>query len=106
MKIASLYRYPVKGLTPEPLTSATLTPGRCIPWDRAFALAQGDTAFDPANPSWVAKTNFMCLLHNTRIALLKTKFDDATQLLSITTPQGATFQAAPLTPGGQAMLTE
>ena len=57
MKIESLYRYPVKGLTPEPLAEATLTPGRCLPWDRAFALAQGDSAFDPQNPGWVWKAN-------------------------------------------------
>ena len=48
MKIESLYRYPVKGLTPEPLAEAALTPGRCLPWDRSFALAQGDSSFDAA----------------------------------------------------------
>ena len=48
MHIESLYRYPVKGLTPEPLNGARLTPGRCLPWDRAFALAQGDAALEVA----------------------------------------------------------
>jgi uncharacterized protein len=105
MKIESLYRYPVKGLTPEVLTQATLTPGRCLPWDRAFALAQGDAAFDPQDPVWLAKTNFMCLLRNAKIALLQTRLDDATGLLTLTTPDGAVFQADPFTLDGKARLT-
>jgi uncharacterized protein YcbX len=106
MFIESLYRYPVKGLTPELLTSAPLTPGRCIPWDRAFALAQGDATLDPDHPGWISKTNFMCLLRNAGIALLKIHFDEASQTLTLTTPAGETLTASPLTPEGQARLTE
>jgi uncharacterized protein YcbX len=105
MKIETLYRYPVKGLTPERLAAATLSPGRCIPWDRAFALSQGDSAFDPAAPGWVPKTNFMCLLREAKIASLKTRFDDATGLLHVTSPTGETFSASAITPEGQAQLT-
>jgi uncharacterized protein YcbX len=105
MHIESLFRYPVKGLTPEALDSAVLAPGRCIPWDRAFALAQGDASLDVANPAWVAKTNFMCLLRNARIALLRTRFDEAAGLLRIESPDGEVFEASPFTPEGQAALT-
>ena len=106
MKIESLYRYPVKGLTPEFLDSAVLTPGRCIPWDRAFALSQGDSTLNPADPTWIPKTNFMCLLRNASIALLNTRFDEMTNTLAITTPDGASLEAAPLTPEGQETLTK
>jgi len=105
MIIESLYRYPVKGLTPEPLAQAALTPGRCIPWDRAFALAQGDATLDPANPAWVPKTNFMCLLRNAGIARLKTRFDEHTGVLRVETPDGEVLATSPLTPEGQAELT-
>ncbi len=47
MRIEYLYRYPVKGLTAEALEAAEVEAGGCIPWDRAFALAQGDAGFDP-----------------------------------------------------------
>jgi uncharacterized protein YcbX len=104
MNIESLYRYPVKGLSPEFLESAALTAGRCIAWDRAFAVSQGDGAFDPQNPGWVAKTNFMCLLRNAGIARLRTRFDEATGILSILTPDGAGFAAPALTAAGQAEL--
>ena len=51
MRIEYLYRFPVKGLTAEALEEATVEPGGTIPWDRAFALAQGDSGFDAANPA-------------------------------------------------------
>jgi uncharacterized protein YcbX len=105
MKIESLYRYPVKGLTPETLPQAALTPGRCIPWDRAFALSQGDSAFNLADPAWVPKSNFMCLLKNAGIAALKTKFDESTGDLAITLPDGTKIRHSAITPTGQAELT-
>lgn len=105
MRVESLYRYPVKGLTPESLARAELAPARCIPWDRAFALAQGDGAFNPEHPGWVPKSNFMCLLKNARIAALKTRFDDTARLLHITSPEGAACIADPLSQPGQAELT-
>ncbi len=105
MKIESLYRYPVKGLTPELLTQAELATGRCIPWDRAFALAQGDAKLDPENPAWIPKSNFMCLLRNASIALLQTRFDETASLLTVVTPDGERLQANPLTAAGRAELT-
>ena len=53
MRIEYLYRYPVKGLSAEALESASVEAGGAIPWDRAFALAQGDAPFDPAQPLWL-----------------------------------------------------
>lgn len=104
MHIESLYRYPVKGLTPEPLTQASLTPGRCILWDRAFALKQGDATLDEENPAWISKMNFMCLAKNPKAATLKTSFDDTSGLLNINGPSGP-LTASPFTPEGQAALT-
>ncbi|GAN81874.1 MOSC domain-containing protein [Acidocella aminolytica] len=104
MHITSLYRYPVKGLTPEPLTQALLTPGRCIPWDRAFALRQGDAVLDESNPAWISKMNFMCLAKNPGTAALHTHFDENAQTLTITGPHG-TLSANPFTPDGQSQLS-
>ena len=42
MRIETIYRYPVKGLTAEALEEVTLTPGETLPEDRRFALVQGD----------------------------------------------------------------
>jgi hypothetical protein len=89
MRIEFLYRYPVKGLTAEALESAEVESGGCIPWDRAFALAQGDSRFDPAAPEWRQKANFMCQMKNARIAALFSFFDPRTGMLAIRAPDGS-----------------
>ena len=104
MQIDDIYRYPVKGLTPERLTGAVLSPGKCIPWDRAFALAQGDSGFDDAAPAWRPKTEFLCLARNPAAWQVAARFDEAAGLLAITAPDGGAIEASPFTDEGRATL--
>jgi len=92
MRIEYLYRYPVKGLTAEALEVAEVERGGCIPWDRAFALAQGDAEFDPAAPTWLPKSRFMCQARNAKIAALASFFEPRDGTLTIRAPNG-TFVA-------------
>ena len=104
MRIEHLYRYPVKGLTAEALESVAVEPGETLPWDRAFALAQGDAPFDPAEPRWLRKTHFMCLMANARAALLRASFDAPSGVLLIRAPDGSTIAESPVTEAGRARL--
>jgi hypothetical protein len=81
--IASIYRYPVKGLTPESLPKVALRPGQTLPADRAYAIENGPSGFDPADPVWKAKTHYLMLMRNERLAALRSRYDDATHTLSI-----------------------
>jgi uncharacterized protein YcbX len=101
MRIEHLYRYPVKGLTAEALEATTVEAGGTVPWDRAFALAQGDAPFDPAQPRWVQKTHFLCLMANARAALLRSSFDPATGRLTILAPGGDSITENALTEAGR-----
>lgn len=82
-RIAQIFRYPVKGLSPEPLTKAEVSPGGTIPMDRAFALAHGSTQFDTANPKFLPKSKFLMLARNERLAALHSRYHDETQELII-----------------------
>ena len=104
VRIERLYRYPVKGLTAEALEEVPLEPGRAIPWDRAFALAQGDSLFDPRNPAWRPKTEFMCLRANATIAALRSSFDPTTGMLLVIAPDGGRLLENALTPEGRARI--
>ena len=104
MRIEHLYRYPVKGLTAEALEEVAVEAGGALPWDRAFALAQGDAPFDPEKPEWIRKTNFMCLSVNAKAALLRAQFDPKSGVLRIARPDGAAILANPLQPEGRARL--
>jgi uncharacterized protein len=83
INIAAIYRYPVKGLTPEPLERVALTPGQGLPQDRRFAIAHGSTQIDPTAPTWMPKSNFLMLARNERLARLRTRFDGATGILTV-----------------------
>jgi uncharacterized protein YcbX len=82
-KIASIFRYPVKGLSPEPLPGVTLTPGQTLPSDRRYAIENGPSKFDPEHPKYLAKAYFLMLMRNERLASLQTHFDDATNIFTI-----------------------
>jgi uncharacterized protein len=101
MRIEYLYRYPVKGLSAEALEAALVEEGGAIPWDRAFALAQGDAPFDPARPEWLPKTHFMCLRQNAAIAALQSVFDPRSGRLTVRAPEGDTVSANALTAAGR-----
>jgi hypothetical protein len=82
--IASIYRYPVKGLGPDRLDSAELLPGRTIAVDRLYAIENGPSGFDPAHPAYFPKNRFLMLMRNERLAALRTAFDETTHTLAIT----------------------
>ena len=104
MRIEYLYRYPVKGLTAEALEETLVEAGGAIPWDRAFALAHGDAGFDPADPTWLPKWNFMCQMKHAKAALLFSVFDPGSKMLRIKAPDGSGIEANALTPEGRARL--
>ena len=81
-RLARIYRYPVKGLSAEPLARVALAPGEALPHDRRFALAHGATGFDGA-PHWLPRNNFLMLARNARLAALETRFDPHTEVLTV-----------------------
>ena len=82
-QIASLYRYPVKGLSPEPLPRVALEVGQTFPADRRYAIENGPSGFDSNAPAWMPKSYFLMLMRNERLAGLQSRFEDRTNLLTI-----------------------
>lgn len=105
-RIVGLYRYPVKGLSPEPLAEVTLEPGGTFPWDRAFAIENGKHDFDPADPKHFPKIKFLMLMRDERLAALKTRFDDATATLHIAQGGKETLAAKLTTAEGRTALED
>jgi uncharacterized protein YcbX len=82
-KLESVYRYPVKGLSPEPLPAVRLEPGQTLPADRKYAIENGPSGFDPVAPAYLPKSRFLMLMRNERLAQLDTRYDDASRTLVI-----------------------
>jgi uncharacterized protein len=83
MRISSLYRYPIKGLSPERLTEAHLVPGDYFPGDRLYALENGPSGYDPSRPAHEPKIKFLMLMRNAALAGLATRFEPGERLLVI-----------------------
>jgi uncharacterized protein YcbX len=81
--IASLYRHPIKGFTPERLQAVTLTPGAYFPCDRLFAIENGPSGFDPAAPSHISKSRFTVLAKMAEVAKARTAYDEASGILTV-----------------------
>ena len=82
-RLESIYRYPVKGLSPERLEAVRLEVGQTLPADRKYAVENGPSGFDPAVPAYLPKSRFLMLMRNERLAQLETRYDDATHTLVI-----------------------
>lgn len=80
--VASLYRHPVKGFTPERLDRAQLVAGQCFPCDRLYAVEDGPSGFDPAAPAHISKMKFAVLAKIPRVARARTAYDQATGVFS------------------------
>lgn len=103
-QIASLYRYPVKGLSPEALPSVALKAGQTFPADRRYAIENGPGGFDPAAPIWRPKTNYLMLMRNERLAKLQTQFEDRSHLLTIRQTGKVTVQGGLETTEGRGTI--
>ena len=82
-RISAIYRYPVKGLSPEPMPQVRLSPGQPLPSDRLYAIENGPSGFDPTAPVYFPKSRFLMLMRNERLAALDTHFDDNTHILTV-----------------------
>ncbi len=83
MEIVSLFRYPVKGLSAQVLPGVQLKAGETVPFDRAYAIENGPGRFDPENPRYLPKVNFLMLMRNERLAALKTEFEPESATLTV-----------------------
>ena len=103
-RIQGIYRYPVKGLSPEPMPRAELAAGKTIACDRMYAIENGPSGFDPAAPAYLPKMRFLMLMRNARLAELLTRFDDQSHVLSIRAENREAARGDLRTPEGRAAV--
>ncbi|MGC2857485.1 MOSC domain-containing protein [Novispirillum sp. DQ9] len=106
MTIAALYRYPVKGLSPEPLDRCVLEPGAALPGDRRFALLAGSAPFDALRPTWQPRTAFVTLRSHPRVGDLTTRWISVANTLTVERNGKQVARGDLTTAIGRAMLEE
>jgi uncharacterized protein YcbX len=71
--ITGLFRYPIKGFSPEAMAQADLVPGRAIAQDRRWVVENGPSGFDPEAPQYVPKMKFAVLAAHPVVAAARTR---------------------------------
>jgi uncharacterized protein YcbX len=103
-KVSAIYRYPVKGLSPEALECVRLAVGATLPSDRLYAIENGPSGFDPAAARYMPKQRYLMLMRNERLAWLRTRLDDASQTLLVETDGREAARGDLRTPAGRAAI--
>ena len=82
-QVEALYRYPVKGLSAEPLEHFALDRRTGLACDRSYALARGTTRFSPQAPEPLDKGHFLMLRADESLAALQTRLDPSNTTLTV-----------------------
>lgn len=100
--VRSLHRHPVKGFTPERLAHAQLEADGFFPSDRLYAVENGPSGFDPAAPAFISKSRFTVLASLPQVALARTRYDEATSVLTVEANGQRGFEGVLSEAGGRA----
>ena len=82
--LKNIYRYPIKGLSAQPLVRTDLQARQPFPHDRIFALVRPGAPFDTIRPTWGKKGLFVMLMLEEALARVQTTLDVETLRLTIT----------------------
>ena len=82
--LKNIYRYPIKGLSAQPLLRVDLEAKKPFPHDRVFALVRPGAPFDTSEPKWGKKGLFVMLMLEEALARVRTTLDVETLRLTIT----------------------
>jgi GntR family transcriptional regulator/MocR family aminotransferase len=82
--LKNIYRYPIKGLSAQPLSRIDILAKKPFPYDRIFALVRPGAPYDTSQPRWGKKGLFVMLMLEEALARVKTTLDVETMHLTIT----------------------
>ncbi len=93
--VAHLWRHPIKSHGREALERVTASAGKCLPWDRHWAVAHELSKFDGAN--WAPCQNFMIGTRTPGLAGLWAEFDEGAGVITLRHQDLGTLTFAPET---------
>jgi uncharacterized protein YcbX len=98
-RLAHIFRHPIKAHGREGLGTVALQAGRCLPYDRHWAVAHEGAAL---MPGWNACMNFTRGAKTPALQAISAQLEDAAGQITLSHPALAPITFAPDSPEGQA----
>lgn len=98
MRLAAIWRHPIKSHGREALGSVTLAAGATLPWDRRWAVAHEAAQINRDTPAWAECVNFSRGAKAPRLMALNAVLDEATATLTLAHPDRPTLTFPPRRP--------
>lgn len=83
--ISEIWRHPIKALGRERVASSILEAGKCLPWDRAWAVAH-DRGRDANESEWAHCRNFIRAASAPALMAIECRLDETTGAVTLTHP--------------------
>jgi len=91
-QLTAITRFPVKGLGPDFLEQIALSAGAVLPMDRAWAIENGPSPFDDADPQHLKKKHFLMLAGQAGLARLTCHHVPKDGIYSVSLDGGAAIE--------------
>lgn len=101
IRVASLWRHPIKSHGREEVQSVTLAPGQTMPWDRHWAVTHDKSKFDASSPGWIGCRNFVIGTVLPSVAGIWAHLDEAAMRITLRHADLEDLTFAPDDPGDQ-----
>lgn len=85
--LTEIWRHPIKSHGREQLSRILLSEGKCLPWDRRWAVAHEMAKFDTDNPGWVPCSNFSRGAKAPQLMAITAQADMTKQELTLSHPK-------------------
>ncbi len=85
--VRGIWRHPIKSHGREELARTLLSEGRCIPWDRRWALAHEMARIDWENPQWAPCANFSRGAKAPKLMAISARVDLRRQEVTLSHPE-------------------
>lgn len=86
VRVAALWRHPIKAHGVEPLDAVELTPGQTLPWDRRWAIAHEAAKVAPGQGTWADCVNFSRGAKSPALMAIRAQVDEAAGKVTLTHP--------------------
>jgi len=95
IRLAAIWRHPIKAHGVEPLGSVTLAAGCTMPWDRVWAIADANARVTPGTRDWAPCANFSRGAKSPRLMAIRARVDEARGRVRLSHPDAPPLDVDP-----------